>query len=297
MDVVQLLPSSSLTGNISQRNTEKSSPAGVRWDLCAPRCGRLWIIPAGHLHHLWSFVDGMRQHHSLSQHPQVSAGCRRVMNWSCVPQLCLCHGPLFHCCSMCAWMIDIFGNEEQRRKFCPSLCCMEKLASYCLTEPGEDGNLEVLYFLRAKMAPQCAWIVLCRKEEQHLGGQRCMIWSCARSNRMGMLGVCHLDLNNKPCGLIQLTVTAPFTHIWDRWKESGFPLNFLFQSFSFFPNREWKWCCFFNNFCQEIRRCLHPERFQGIHFAFLKSYASLTCVSIPPSFLHCFNLRLYPIGV
>lgn len=38
--------------------------------------------------------------------------------------------------SMCAWMIDSFGNEEQRHKFCPPLCTMEKFASYCLTEPG-----------------------------------------------------------------------------------------------------------------------------------------------------------------
>ncbi|XP_066495584.1 isobutyryl-CoA dehydrogenase, mitochondrial [Tiliqua scincoides] len=42
--------------------------------------------------------------------------------------------------NMCAWMIDTFGDEEQRRKFCPSLCCMEKFASYCLTEPGSGSD-------------------------------------------------------------------------------------------------------------------------------------------------------------
>uniref|UniRef100_A0A8C6ZJC2 Isobutyryl-CoA dehydrogenase, mitochondrial n=1 Tax=Nothoprocta perdicaria TaxID=30464 RepID=A0A8C6ZJC2_NOTPE len=42
--------------------------------------------------------------------------------------------------NMCAWMIDTFGNEEQRQKFCPSLCSMEKLASYCLTEPGSGSD-------------------------------------------------------------------------------------------------------------------------------------------------------------
>uniref|UniRef100_A0A098LZB6 Isobutyryl-CoA dehydrogenase, mitochondrial n=1 Tax=Hypsiglena sp. JMG-2014 TaxID=1550645 RepID=A0A098LZB6_9SAUR len=42
--------------------------------------------------------------------------------------------------NMCAWMIDIFGNEEQRLKFCPSLCSMEKFASYCLTEPGSGSD-------------------------------------------------------------------------------------------------------------------------------------------------------------
>ncbi|XP_022412010.1 isobutyryl-CoA dehydrogenase, mitochondrial isoform X3 [Delphinapterus leucas] len=38
--------------------------------------------------------------------------------------------------NMCAWMIDTFGSEEQRHRFCPPLCTMEKFASYCLTEPG-----------------------------------------------------------------------------------------------------------------------------------------------------------------
>ncbi|XP_063491767.1 isobutyryl-CoA dehydrogenase, mitochondrial isoform X7 [Symphalangus syndactylus] len=43
-------------------------------------------------------------------------------------------------CGMCAWMIDSFGNEEQRHKFCPPLCTMEKFASYCLTEPGSGSD-------------------------------------------------------------------------------------------------------------------------------------------------------------
>ncbi|XP_057605659.1 isobutyryl-CoA dehydrogenase, mitochondrial isoform X3 [Hippopotamus amphibius kiboko] len=42
--------------------------------------------------------------------------------------------------NMCAWMIDTFGNEEQRHRFCPPLCTMEKFASYCLTEPGSGSD-------------------------------------------------------------------------------------------------------------------------------------------------------------
>uniref|UniRef100_H9G4C1 Acyl-CoA dehydrogenase family member 8 n=1 Tax=Anolis carolinensis TaxID=28377 RepID=H9G4C1_ANOCA len=42
--------------------------------------------------------------------------------------------------NMCAWMVDVFGKEEQRQRFCPSLCSMEKLASYCLTEPGSGSD-------------------------------------------------------------------------------------------------------------------------------------------------------------
>ncbi|KAJ3590510.1 hypothetical protein NHX12_008461 [Muraenolepis orangiensis] len=42
--------------------------------------------------------------------------------------------------NMCVWMIDTFGNTEQREKFCPDLCLMEKFASYCLTEPGSGSD-------------------------------------------------------------------------------------------------------------------------------------------------------------
>ncbi len=44
--------------------------------------------------------------------------------------------------SMCAWMIDEFGNDNQRRAIVPDLCTMDRLASYCLTEPsaGSDAS-------------------------------------------------------------------------------------------------------------------------------------------------------------
>lgn len=41
--------------------------------------------------------------------------------------------------NMCAWMIDEFGNEEQKSKWIPKLAAMDSLASYCLTEP-ENGS-------------------------------------------------------------------------------------------------------------------------------------------------------------
>ena len=46
--------------------------------------------------------------------------------------------------NMCAWMIDAFGDEAQRRRWLPSLCAMEKLASYCLTEPGAGSDAAAL---------------------------------------------------------------------------------------------------------------------------------------------------------
>ena len=35
--------------------------------------------------------------------------------------------------NMAAWMIDTFGDPEQRQRFVPKLTSMETMASYCLT--------------------------------------------------------------------------------------------------------------------------------------------------------------------
>jgi alkylation response protein AidB-like acyl-CoA dehydrogenase len=42
--------------------------------------------------------------------------------------------------NMCAWMIDSWGNDEQRARFLPSLMMMDHFASYCLTEPGAGSD-------------------------------------------------------------------------------------------------------------------------------------------------------------
>jgi alkylation response protein AidB-like acyl-CoA dehydrogenase len=46
--------------------------------------------------------------------------------------------------NMCAFMVDAFGSQEQRHKFLPPLLSMEKLASYCLTEPGSGSDAAAL---------------------------------------------------------------------------------------------------------------------------------------------------------
>ena len=42
--------------------------------------------------------------------------------------------------NMASWMIDSFGNENQRSKFLPALMRMDMMASYCLTEPGSGSD-------------------------------------------------------------------------------------------------------------------------------------------------------------
>src|SRR5690606_21628951 len=46
--------------------------------------------------------------------------------------------------NMAAWMIDTFGNDEQRQRFLPKLTSMDALASYCLTEPGSGPDAAAL---------------------------------------------------------------------------------------------------------------------------------------------------------
>jgi alkylation response protein AidB-like acyl-CoA dehydrogenase len=46
--------------------------------------------------------------------------------------------------NMVAWMIDRFGSAEQKARFLPSLCAMETVASYCLTEPGSGSDAAAL---------------------------------------------------------------------------------------------------------------------------------------------------------
>ena len=41
-------------------------------------------------------------------------------------------------------MIDRYGSGEQRRRLLPALCTMERLASYCLTEPGAGSDAAAL---------------------------------------------------------------------------------------------------------------------------------------------------------
>ena len=46
--------------------------------------------------------------------------------------------------NMCAWMVDTYGNPEQRKTWVPRLASMQTIASYCLTEPGAGSDASAL---------------------------------------------------------------------------------------------------------------------------------------------------------
>ncbi|MEW9856726.1 acyl-CoA dehydrogenase family protein [Novosphingobium rhizovicinum] len=46
--------------------------------------------------------------------------------------------------NMAAWMIDTFAGQELKERYLPQLVTMEKIASYCLTEPGSGSDAAAL---------------------------------------------------------------------------------------------------------------------------------------------------------
>jgi len=46
--------------------------------------------------------------------------------------------------NMASWMIDRYASDAQRQRFLPALVTMEKIASYCLTEPGSGSDAAAL---------------------------------------------------------------------------------------------------------------------------------------------------------
>ena len=46
--------------------------------------------------------------------------------------------------NMCGGMIDKFGSDETKQKWLPDLCSMDKVFSYCLTEPGSGSDAAAL---------------------------------------------------------------------------------------------------------------------------------------------------------
>src|SRR3546814_15960338 len=46
--------------------------------------------------------------------------------------------------NMAAWMIDRFGSAGVKEKYLPSMVTMERMGSYCLTEPSSGSDAAAL---------------------------------------------------------------------------------------------------------------------------------------------------------
>ncbi|XP_023324562.1 isobutyryl-CoA dehydrogenase, mitochondrial [Eurytemora carolleeae] len=93
--------------------------------------------------------------------------------------------------NMVTWMIDRYGTESQRSKWVPIMATMEKLGSYCLTEPGagsdaaslsttarKEGNKYILNGSKAFISGAGAtdvYLVMCRTGGAGPKGISCLL--------------------------------------------------------------------------------------------------------------------------
>ena len=93
--------------------------------------------------------------------------------------------------NMATWMIDRFGNDEQRERLVGELATLDKMASYCLTEPGagsdaaglktkavKDGDTYVLNGAKAFISgggTSDVYVVMARTSDDGARGISCFV--------------------------------------------------------------------------------------------------------------------------
>jgi hypothetical protein len=102
--------------------------------------------------------------------------------------------------NMCAWMIDSFANAEQRQTWLPKLTTMEKIASYCLTEPGSGSDAAALR-TSAKMDGNAHYVVNGSKAFISGAGFSDLYVLMCRTGEDGPKGVSTLMVENGTKGL------------------------------------------------------------------------------------------------
>ncbi|HEU0220892.1 MAG TPA: acyl-CoA dehydrogenase family protein [Paracoccaceae bacterium] len=101
--------------------------------------------------------------------------------------------------NMCAWMIDSFGTDELRHRVLPALCRMEKIASYCLTEPNAGSDAAALR-TRAERTNE-GWRLTGTKAFISGGGFSDLYVVMARSGAEGPKGISAFLLEDDTPGL------------------------------------------------------------------------------------------------
>jgi alkylation response protein AidB-like acyl-CoA dehydrogenase len=75
--------------------------------------------------------SGLRRLDAVRIFEQLATGCPTVAAYISIH-------------NMAAWMIDAYGDDDQRRQWLPGLTAMDQLASYALTEPGVGSDAAAL---------------------------------------------------------------------------------------------------------------------------------------------------------
>ncbi len=89
--------------------------------------------------------------------------------------------------NMAAWMIDRFGSQTVKDKYLPSLVTMDRIASYCLTEPGSGSDAAALKTKAVKDGND--WIVTGTKQFISGAGENDVYVTMVRTGEDGPKGV------------------------------------------------------------------------------------------------------------
>ena len=89
--------------------------------------------------------------------------------------------------NMAAWMIDRFGSADVKAKYLPELVTMDRLASYCLTEPGSGSDAAALKTRAARDGDD--WLVTGSKQFISGAGENEVYVTMVRTGEEGPKGI------------------------------------------------------------------------------------------------------------
>ena len=101
--------------------------------------------------------------------------------------------------NMAAWMIDRFGSQTVKDKYLPSLVTMDRLASYCLTEPGSGSDAAALKTRAVKDGDD--WIVTGSKQFISGAGENEVYVCMVRTGEEGPKGISALVIEKDMPGV------------------------------------------------------------------------------------------------
>lgn len=101
--------------------------------------------------------------------------------------------------NMVAWMIDSFGSREAKDRYLPGLIAIEKMASYCLTEPGSGSDAAALKTVAARDGDH--YVVNGTKQFISGGGVNDLYLVMVRTGGEGSKGITCLAIEKDTPGL------------------------------------------------------------------------------------------------
>jgi alkylation response protein AidB-like acyl-CoA dehydrogenase len=101
--------------------------------------------------------------------------------------------------NMAAWMIDRFGSAELKAKYLPSMVTMERMGSYCLTEPGSGSDAAALKTKAVKDGDD--YVVSGSKAFISGGGENELYLTMVRTGEQGPKGISCLVIEKDMAGV------------------------------------------------------------------------------------------------